>query len=747
MAVDLQDLFERLPAYHRRKDHTEGGKVRGSLDAPHSLTDAADYGPLKSLLSVMLREGQIVAEDIAQLYDDHFIETCAPWLIPYIGALVGARPLEDFGDVQSARAWVAVTIALRQRKGTLAALEVAVRAATGWPVVAVEYWSRVCTTESLRRVRIVDGNELEITPAQAWTRAQGSPPARLRHIAGSADLGRTNALDRVGTAFDSTPRRAEMGRIEHGAGRWNLPNIGLHLHRIEAVTLGSPYPGEDGVGGSPGHLVEATHAGSGMYRFSPFRADQPLFQRPAVADHGLDKRPTEADLPIPISRRMLDAAPGRYCPWSFAIHVTTAGGTTTLDADQIKAANLASVEDVGGNEAWLWGPRAGVALVDPELGRFTLPTDIGGVTAVHVTWHYGRAHSIGGHERTEVPEHDGTGAIPFPASTRVLLSELADVVDQGVDKLLVLTGESPRLVALEGASPTLDLEGNTLILRAPAGASAMLSGLRIINGRLVLEGIDDPGDDILGHGVTWRIEDCTITEQASLDDDQPNGSPWFTLLVRAGIDLTIERSIIAGQTQLRADVVLTAIDSILRARRLSDPAISRGNDEIGQTLSLVRSTVIGRVDSFAVGGSGPGDIGGMAVTGVEPAALGISDSLIVTDPNQNGLGLNIMATQEGCVRYSRIPGQSRAPRRYRSLPETGQDEWDVYPQFTSLDLADPGFLQLAEGTPAAILRGGENGSEMGVGNRQMAATRLRNLKRTTEEFLRFGYSTGPIFET
>ena len=101
MAYDLKDLFDTLPALHRLRDHAEGKAARGRVGQGHSLTDAADFGPLKSLLSVLIREGQIVEDDIRQLYDDHFIETCDPWLIPYIGELVGARPLEDFGDDQS----------------------------------------------------------------------------------------------------------------------------------------------------------------------------------------------------------------------------------------------------------------------------------------------------------------------------------------------------------------------------------------------------------------------------------------------------------------------------------------------------------------------------------------------------------------------------------------------------------------------------------------------------------------------
>ena len=38
-----------------------------------------------------------VEEDLEQLYDDQFIETCADWVVPYIGDLIGYRPLHGVG--------------------------------------------------------------------------------------------------------------------------------------------------------------------------------------------------------------------------------------------------------------------------------------------------------------------------------------------------------------------------------------------------------------------------------------------------------------------------------------------------------------------------------------------------------------------------------------------------------------------------------------------------------------------------
>jgi hypothetical protein len=46
------------------------------------LTAKASRGPLQSLLLVIQEQLAVLAEDLDQLYDDQFIETCAPWVIP-----------------------------------------------------------------------------------------------------------------------------------------------------------------------------------------------------------------------------------------------------------------------------------------------------------------------------------------------------------------------------------------------------------------------------------------------------------------------------------------------------------------------------------------------------------------------------------------------------------------------------------------------------------------------------------------
>jgi hypothetical protein len=694
MAYDLDDLFALLPALHRRRDQEQGAALIG--DPPMS---AADYGPLKSLLSVMLREGQIVAEDIAQLYDDHFIETCAPWLIPYIGALAGVRALEDIGDDTAARAWVATTLALRKRKGTMAALEYGMRAATGWPVVAVEYWDRMATTQSLRRVRVVAG--------------------------GTVDLRARAALSRRGTAFDVGPRSVELGRIDQGMGRWNLPNIGLHLYRMQSMPLGTAYPGAGNppVGASLGHLVTPTHAGSPQYRFSAFRADQPLFQRPAVTQVDISRRMAEADLPIPITRQMLVDDAARFVGQSFDIHVTTTAGTFTVPQGVLTPANLASRPPQGGNEVWSHAARPNQLLIDPQRGRFILPTAAPylGVMAVHVRWHFGRAFAIGGHERSavQVPTLQSANPVTFAASTWVDAATLPGIVAGPGTLTLTRANARVELVAVENACPTVDLGGNTLIVDCADGATLLVSGLRFVNGRVSITGDD----------LSVRIEDCTFAAAGPV------------LELGAGQSVVLERSI-SSAILLHPDVQFTAIDSIIQADGLADTAISATG--VGEVVSLLRTTVLGRVICDAVGGRGD-DGGPFDVAMPAGPFAGICDSIVMAAPAPGDLSMAVTKIQAGCVRHSYVTPPARVPRRYRCLPDASGP--DVRPLFTSTDLHHPAYCQLLQQTPAALLTGGENGSEMGVGNGQRNAARMANLQQTLDEYVRFGSAAGAIFET
>lgn len=105
--------------------------------------------PLRDLLRVLGAEVDGLEDEIRRMYADLFIETCEPWVVPYLGDLVGYRWLpvpagrpscdderEPFASVP--RRAVADTVRHRRRKGTRSVVDDLVLAVSGWPATVCD---------------------------------------------------------------------------------------------------------------------------------------------------------------------------------------------------------------------------------------------------------------------------------------------------------------------------------------------------------------------------------------------------------------------------------------------------------------------------------------------------------------------------------------------------------------------------------------------------------------------------------
>ena len=119
MSREPDGLAELLPQWHRLRDAEEGE-------------------PLRALLAVIAEQVDRVRDGVEQGYDDLFVETAAPWVLPYLGDLVGYRTAARLrtgphhrparrrtfaprlAEAVAPRRDVAATVANRRRKGTLA---------------------------------------------------------------------------------------------------------------------------------------------------------------------------------------------------------------------------------------------------------------------------------------------------------------------------------------------------------------------------------------------------------------------------------------------------------------------------------------------------------------------------------------------------------------------------------------------------------------------------------------------------
>ena len=237
------------------------------LPSVYRVRDAEQGEALRALLGVIEGELRLLEDDIGGLYDNYFIETCDGWVVPYLGDLLGVSGLQPVRDEAfSQRALVANTLGYRRRKGTASVLEQLARDVTGWPAKAVEFFELLATTQQLNHVRPRKG--------------------------GTADVRNVDRLGPVGSPFEGVAHLANVRHIDNGRGRYNIPNVGLFLWRLQ------PYP----IAQSSARSV--AQPGDGRYRFSPLGNDAPLFNRPQT-ETDISQLAAERNVSGPLRRRPL----------------------------------------------------------------------------------------------------------------------------------------------------------------------------------------------------------------------------------------------------------------------------------------------------------------------------------------------------------------------------------------------------------------------------------------------------------
>ena len=436
----------------------DASKLERLLPAIHRIRDAAlgDPGPLRSLLEAFAAEIGVMEENLAQLYDDLFVETCADWAVPYIGDLIGYEPLHALGRTRGlARAEVAHTIALRRRKGTVPVLEQLARDVTGWNARAVEYFQLLATTQYMNHLR------------------------PFNHYA--PDLRRWEPLARIGGAFESIPHTVDVRRIESGRGRFNIPNVGLFLWRLGA------YRHTRSPGGAPRRpaLVResARPAPAALHQPDRRRRDHPprrADQRagPDRASHALRARKALYYGTRPAPREAVD----------------NVDPSIVLYVDDVEIARedvvVCDLRDDGA--AWAHEPPAGRYAIDPVLGRIAVAPELAVPASVRTTYHYGFSADTGGGEyaRERVADSAGTVVRRVPDDDPSIGAALAALGGDGVveitdsgryeETLAVVVQADGHVVirTAEQCRPTLVL-GGALEVTGGANSAFTLDGLLV----------------------------------------------------------------------------------------------------------------------------------------------------------------------------------------------------------------------------------------------------------------------------
>ncbi len=163
----MDDLVDGYDGYYQ-------ARLWESLPVIYQVLDTATFadldtavssgpGPLRELVDRIGTQIAVVRRSIDGLWADQSIETCADWVIPYIGDLVATRLVIGL-DARGQRLDVANTIGWRRRKGTVATLDAVARDITGWSVHVLEAFRRLARTRHNLDPRV--GGRTPATPGQ-----------------------------------------------------------------------------------------------------------------------------------------------------------------------------------------------------------------------------------------------------------------------------------------------------------------------------------------------------------------------------------------------------------------------------------------------------------------------------------------------------------------------------------------------------------------------------------------------------
>ena len=253
-------LLDLLPVHHRARD-------LGPAGAP---------GPLTELVDAIAGELALLEQDLDELYDGWFVETCAEWLVPYLADLVGLRR----GPA-------------RPRRGRQ-------------PPGAGRQHRRLPPAQGHRR-RARAGRPRRHGLADAGRRV---PPAARRHGARQPRAPRPRGHRRRARRRDGGARRgAEPAGRAGRAGSAATHRRGAP-DRLAARALRDPQRGHPAVPRPDlrGRPWSPPARGGGRGRrgvhFDPLGRSVPLFAAPR-AEEAIERLATEPDLPLPLRPRRL----------------------------------------------------------------------------------------------------------------------------------------------------------------------------------------------------------------------------------------------------------------------------------------------------------------------------------------------------------------------------------------------------------------------------------------------------------
>lgn len=752
------------------------------LPTLYRLRDAEQGAPLQALLRVMTEQANVLEENIAQLYDNWFIETCEDWVVPYIGDLIGYRQVHNAGEpglLRTARDQTrnkiliprresANTLRFRRRKGTLALLEELANDVAGWPARAVEFF-----------------------PLLGWTQNLNlQHPNRGRTV----DLRESAALDVMDGPFDQLAHTIEVRRINshRRPGRYNIPSVGLFVCRLQSYSVTQ----------APALCVEGK--GPQCFTFSVLGNNTSLFTR---TERETDPAGIagEINLPVAIRRRGFEVRTVKHRRIQTQASADYYGDRKsvalwipkdrkdrqdkTWGLQMIPAAHIipADLSD------WSYRPPRDHVAVDPALGRIVFPLGQLPKDGVWVSYHYGFSMNVGGGEYDR-PLAQPTHHKLYRVGVKEQFTRISDalhhwqeqdahehphavieIADNGVyvEQLTILLEEaqSLQLRAANGQRPVIRLldwyteRPDALSVTGARGSRFTLDGVLVTGRSVRIDG--DIADVTIRHSTLvpgWTIDhDCEPHRPAepSLELFCPHAR------------VCIEHSIL-GSIQVHPLTPFSE-ESTATQKRVKSVAAEAGCEGIGHGFRVdplclyISDSIIDATDQEKEAIGAPGcPVAHARVTILRCTVFGQVQAHAI-DLAENSLfvgRITVARRQQGCVRFCYITPGSRTPRRYHCQPDLveqaveeelqtqpqaereqkKQEERErVRPRFNSLRYGNTAYCQLAADCAQEITNGADDEAEMGVFHDLYQPQRMANLRTRLDEYTPAGMDAGIIF--
>jgi hypothetical protein len=256
-------LYARIPENYRVYDQEQGQ-------------------PLHALVQVIAEQVANLRQNLDDLWDDFFIETCRDWVVPYIGALVGTNLLANPVG-RSNRLEARDTVLWRRSKGTVAMLDALATEISGWSADITEFFRSIGWSQNMNHLRLDRPLTADVRdPYRLSLLGRANDP-----FAHAADFKRANDLDQART----TLRSPVIGNAGWATpGRYQINNLGFFMRRLAVFPVRGATPAAVDPGAAP-------PPGAAYFTFDPLHREIPLFAEANAA---------------PISR----AAFG-HAPWQF----------------------------------------------------------------------------------------------------------------------------------------------------------------------------------------------------------------------------------------------------------------------------------------------------------------------------------------------------------------------------------------------------------------------------------------------